>query len=71
MLLNKKFQEQRDWIDSLSECGGYKTVGVGMIAKLHEVIRETYKAGFKDGENSKKRKMQTRVRLRPRHISRS
>lgn len=70
MLRNKKYQKQWGWIDSLSESGGYNTVGLGMIAKLHEVMRETYKAGFKDGEGPQKRKMQTRRSLRLRNISR-
>ena len=70
MLRNKKFLEQWDWIDSLSESGGYQTVGVGMIAQLHKVIRETYKAGFEDGEKASKQKVQTPRGVCSRKLSR-
>jgi hypothetical protein len=54
MLKNKQFLKQRDWIESLTECGGYSQVGIGMIAQLQKVIYETYKAGYQDGKKSKK-----------------
>ena len=71
MLRNKKFLDQWDWIDGLSEIGEYQTVGAGMIAKLHEVIRETYKAGFEDGKKSvSQKKMRTQRGIRSRNLSR-
>lgn len=61
MLRSKIFQKHWDWIDTLTECGGYREVGIGMIAKLHEVIRETYKAGFEDARKQKKVQTSGRV----------
>lgn len=68
MLRNKKFYEQWDWIDGLSECGGYQTVGVGMIAKLHEVIRETYKVGLEEGKKIQREKVRALLSQSSRRI---
>ena len=71
MLRSKRFQKHWDWIDGLTEIGGYHEVGTGMIVKLHEVIRETYKAGFEDGKKCvPPRKVHTPRGVRGRNFSR-
>ena len=63
MMKNKRFLTLYDWVDSLTECGGYSEIGLGMIVKLKGAIREAYKAGFKDGEKATQKKLQTRRSL--------
>lgn len=67
-LNNKKWCELYDFVESLTEIGGYGQVGIGMIQKLQEIIREAYKAGYKDAE--KNRRMQTRKSSSTRRICR-